>query len=281
MQNAKPNMHSLVKACENLGVSYKQMDEMGNFLVININNQDLYFNNVRVPLSTESVAMICTNKIYTYWLLENELPMPKTKSYLDPNSEDEAVRNAASFKKQKHIVEDILKNFQFPLIVKMNAGLQGRHVYKCDTKRKVAKAVKAIFKKRQANYDSSLLAQDFIEIEHEYRVILMEGEMLLNYEKVSLNKNRNLSPLHNDDGKAILIKDEEINNQIRNIVSQSPRLKDLEWIGLDIASDKNGNWWILELNTRPGFSYYIRDNGDEEIVKVYEKLLTRIKNGKN
>ena len=63
-------------------------------------------------------------------------------------------------------------------------------------------------------------------------------------------------------------------------MNRSPVLKSFEWIGLDIAKDKNNEWWILELNTRPGFSYFIRDNGDEKIVEMYEKLLNRIKNGK-
>jgi len=69
MQNSKPNMRSLVKACENLNIEYKKIDKLGNFLALNINNQELYFTNVRVPINNESVAMICLNKAYAYWLL--------------------------------------------------------------------------------------------------------------------------------------------------------------------------------------------------------------------
>ncbi len=273
-------MRSMVKACENLGIQYKKLDKIGNLLCLEINEQPFYFTNVRVPINNESVAAICLNKVYAYWLLEKELPMPKTKSYLDPDAKDDDVRKNAEFKTQKQIVSDILNNFEMPLIVKMNSGAQGKHVYKCDTKRKIAKAVKAIFKKKQKNYDSSVLAQHFIDIKHEYRVILLDGESILIYEKVSNKKTQNLSPLHNDDGRAEIVQDDEIKNQIIEIVNRSAELKKFGWIGLDIAKDANGDWWILELNTRPGFSYFIRDNGDEKIVEVYEKLLTRIRDEK-
>jgi glutathione synthase/RimK-type ligase-like ATP-grasp enzyme len=281
MENSKPNMRALVQASQNLNFTYRKIDPTGNFICINIDGKDFYFSISKVPINNESVAAICVNKAYTYWTLGEELPMPKTKAYLDPDSDDEVVSLNAEFKKQKLIVADILKNFQFPLIVKMNSGSKGKHVYKCDTKRKVAKAVKAVFNKKHKNYDSSILAQQFIEIKNEYRAILMDGELLLLYEKVAENKSTNLSPLHNEEGRAEIVHDENIRNQIIDIVNKSPTLKSFEWIGLDITKDSNGVWWVLELNTRPGFSYFIRDNGDTEIVKMYEKLLTRIKNGKN
>lgn len=273
-------MKALVKACENLGIEVSKVDEIGNLLQIKINDQMYYFSIARVPINDESVSFICSFKSYTYRLLKDELPMPKTRSYNDPNSEEEHTRINAQFKSQKAIVEDIVKNFDFPVMVKMSAGLQGKNVFKCDSKRKVAKAVKVIFNQKKRNYDSTVLAQKFIDIKNEYRVILLDGEIILLYEKVSEIKNINLSPLHNDDGKAVIILDEVIKKDIADIVDKSPILKSFPWIGLDIARDADGGWVVLELNVRPGFSYFIRDNGDEKVVEVYEKLLNRIKNGK-
>ena len=280
MENSRPNMRALVQASQNLNFDYKVLDQIGNLLSINIDGKNFYFTISKVPINNESVAAICVNKAYTYWVLSDELPMPKTKAYLDPDSDDEIVSQNAEFKKQKLILADILKSFEFPMIVKMNAGSKGKHVYKCSTKRKVAKAIKAVFNKKHKNYDSSILAQQFIEIKNEYRAILLDGEIVLLYEKVAENKSTNLSPLHNDEGRAEIVTDENIRNQIAQIIDKSPTLKSFEWIGLDIARDADGVWWVLELNTRPGFNYFIRDNGDSEIVKMYEKLLRRIQNGK-
>lgn len=280
MENSRPNMRALVQAAKNLNFEYKVLDQIGNLLSVTIDGNDFYFTISKVPINNESVAAICVNKAYTYWVLSEELPMPKTKAYLDPNSDDEIVSQNAEFKKQKLIVADVLKNFSFPFIIKMNSGSKGKHVYKCSTKWKVAKSIKAVFNKKHKNYDSSILAQQFIEIKNEYRAILLDGELLLLYEKVAENKDANLSPLHNDDGRAEIVSDENIRNQIVEVVNQSKTLKSFEWIGLDIARDAEGKWWVLELNTRPGFNYFIRDNGDSEIVKMYEKLLKRIQNGK-
>ena len=273
-------MRSLVKACENLNIPVSKIDNIGNFLQMKINNDFCYFTKVRVPINNESVAMICVNKAYAFWLLNEELPMPNTKAYFDPDAVEDDMRFQAEFKTAKKIAEDVLNNFELPVIIKMNSGSQGKHVYKCQTKGKIVKAVKAVFKKKQKDYDTSLLAQQFIQIKNEYRAILMDGEMLLLYEKVSKEKNRNLSPLHNDDGRAEIVTDENVISAIKSVVDNSPKLKNFEWIGLDIARDKNDEWFILELNTRPGFSYYIRDNGDNLIVKLYERLLTRIRDGK-
>lgn len=280
MENANLNMQSLAKACENLNLEYKKLDQLGNLVAVDINGQPSYFVISRIPFANESISGICLYKAYTYWVFKDDLPMPFTKSYLDPNAEDERISNNAEFKKQKLIVEDIVKSFEFPLIVKMNSGSKGKHVYKCKDKRSVAKAVKSIFKKNQANYDTSILAQKFIEIKNEYRAIAFEGEVILLYEKVFDAKNTSQSPLHNEEGKAVLIKDESIQNEIVKLIEKSPVMKQFDWLGLDIAMDSNGDWWVLELNTRPGFNYFIRDNGDEEIVKMYEKILLRIKDGK-
>lgn len=275
----KPYIFALKKACKNLDIACRFVDEYGNFLEVNIGGNYYYFIGTRTPFNSESVSSICLNKVYSYLLLKDELPMPKTIGYVDPNTTLD-LKKYLKFKNKKEIVKNIQSEFQFPVIVKMNSGAQGKHVYKCDSPRKIMKAVKAIFNKWHKNYDFSLLAQHFLEIENEYRVILLDGEIILLYEKVSKEKNRNLSPLHNDDGKAVLIDDQEIFQKINEIISKSPKLKQMPYIGLDIARDFDGNWWILELNTHPGFSYFIRDNGDEALVLMYEKVLNRLQYGK-
>lgn len=275
----KPYIFALIKACKKLNIEYRFVDEYSNFLEVNINNRWQYFIGTRTPFNNETLASICLNKFYTYLLLKDELPMPKTIGYLDPDTILD-LKKYLKFKSKKEIVKDIQNEFEFPMIVKMNSGAQGKHVYKCDSPRKIMKSLKAIFNKKHKNYDFSLLAQQFLNIENEYRVILLDGEIILLYEKVSKEKNRNLSPLHNEDGKAVLINDDSIYKKISEIVNNSPRLQQMPYIGLDIAKDFDNNWWVLELNTHPGFSYFIRDNGDGELVKMYEKVLNKLQNGK-
>ena len=279
MENIKPYILALIKACKKLGLECNLVDEYGNFIEVIIENNSHYFIGTRTPFNNESIASACLNKVYTYLLLKNELPMPKTIGYVDPDTNMD-LKKYIKFNSHQEIVQNIEKEFELPVIVKMNSGAQGKHVYKCDSSEKILNSIQSIFNKEQKNYDFSLLVQHFLQIKNEYRVILLDGEIILLYEKVSKDKNINLSPLHNDDGQAVLITDPDIYRSINEIVSKSPKMRAMPYIGLDIARDFDDNWWVLELNTHPGFSYFIRDNGDEEIVLMYEKVLNRLQYGK-
>jgi len=276
LENAKPHMQALAKACDALGISYVSADEYGDFLVVTIGGKEYFFTNTRTPFNNESVASVCLNKIYSYMLLKDELPMPHTKSYIDPHAV-EALQKYVTHATVDDIVADITKSFAFPVVLKMNAGSQGRHVYKVETSRKLTRSIKAIFNPRQQNYDFSVLVQPYIEIVHEYRVLVLDGDIVLLYEKVVTEKNDNLSPLHNGSGKAVRIDDSAIYEKIRSIIAGSPRLGQMRWLGLDIAEDASGEWWIIELNSHPGFSYFIRDNGTEPLVPIYATMLEKLK----
>ena len=118
-----------------------------------------------------------------------------------------------------------------------------------------------------------LLAQDYIDIKHEYRVIWYSGEVLLVYEKIATDKNKNLSPLHNDSGKALYVSDVDLIKRFQKHLNNSELENTFEFLGADVVLDQEDNLYVLELNTRPGFYYFIRDNGDEKIVEMYEKIL--------
>ncbi len=280
LEHAKPHMQALAKACDALGIAYVPADEYGDFLVVTIGVKEYFFTNTRTPFNNESVASVCLNKVYSYMLLKDELAMPKTKSYIDPLAA-ESLQKYVTHTSVREIVADIVSSFTFPVVLKMNAGSQGRHVYKADTARKLTSSIKAIFNQRQRNYDFSVLVQPYIEIVHEYRVLVLDGEIVLLYEKVVTEKNDNLSPLHNESGKAVIIEDATVYEKIRSIIADSPRLQAMRWLGLDIAQDATGDWWIIELNSHPGFSYFIRDNGIESLVPVYTAMLQKLQNESN
>jgi hypothetical protein len=47
----------------------------------------------------------------------------------------------------------------------------------------------------------------------------------------------------------------------------------LDYAGVDIALDKNGNYWLIEINSQPTFNIFIRDNGEAVIVEMFKKML--------
>lgn len=268
----KANTRCVAIACERLGVPCELIDEFGNLISVNIGDKRHFFGNTRTPLNSESISTICWHKNYAYNLLHDELPMPLTKSYIDPKAQDEK-KKYVTFETYDEIVKDIRQNFDLPVVVKMNAGAQGTNVFKCDSKRSIKSAVKCIFNQKKRHYDFGLLAQQYLEIEHEYRVILVQGRALLTYEKVAENKTINLSPLHNDNSFTKIIDDQALIDRIQAIVTASPTLSAMPWIGLDVAHTKDNELYVLELNAHPGFAMFVRDHGDEPLIKVYEEVV--------
>ncbi|MBP6257269.1 hypothetical protein KA405_06355 [Patescibacteria group bacterium] len=43
---------------------------------------------------------------------------------------------------------------------------------------------------------------------------------------------------------------------------------------MDLAYDKYGSYKLIELNAAPSLAKYVRDNGDEEVVHMYKKIIS-------
>lgn len=184
----RANTRCLAYACERMNVPYNIVDEFGNFIEIFVNGKRYYFISTRTPLNSESIAAICLNKVNTAKALHGDFPMPKTFGYYDPKGEGENA-NYVSFKTYDEIVDDIRQKFgKKTVVIKMNAGARGINVFKCDSKRAVRSAVKTIFNQKHRKYDFSLLAQEYIDIKNEYRVIIVNSKVHLVYEKITETK---------------------------------------------------------------------------------------------
>lgn len=167
----------------------------------------------------------------------------------------------------------------------MNRGSLGHNVFLCEFRDDSVSALKSIFDQHSQYYDYVALAQDYVNIKHEYRAIWYrpkadqpragKGEVLLVYEKIATDKNENLSPLHNNSGKAVHITDEEIIKKVSGHIAKANLESTFEFLGIDVVIDDKDVMYVLELNTRPGFTYFIRDNGDEKLVEMYEKILIK------
>ncbi len=206
------------------------------------------------------------------------------------------------------MVEEIAAMHKFPLIVKANSLSRGINVYKCENKQEVAEAVNNIFNKESKNYDHVLISQDYLEIKEEYRVVVYDQKIMFAYQKDNTSgvggenilggENRpgganesggekimsgetkvakfvgNLSPLHWENAIARIVKDENLLADLQKFISPIYEKLSLKYAGLDIARDKNGDFQLIEINTQPGFSYFINDNGEEELIKMFEKILS-------
>lgn len=231
-------------------------------------------NNI-LGINSESDVKLCADKAYTHDILSDVVRMPKTKKYLDPEGPYSAY---AQFSSLEAIYDNISSEFELPCVVKKNSGSLGSHVFWCEDAEAVRTAGASIFNKQSRGYDHVLLAQEGIAIKEEWRVVVLHGRIQFMYQKdtVGATFSGNLSPLHWEDSKAVLVSDALLSSEIQAFLDPIFAVWQLPYGGFDVVRDKNGMLWLLEINSHPAFSIFLRDNDAEPLKKVYRKVLREL-----
>ena len=268
------NISALLHACKNLGVAYELYHSGKNLVSIVLDKKRYIFSNWATPLNSQSVMQLCQDKDYFYTYYKDVVKMPLTSSFFNPYSNEKYHR----YLEQKTIYEIIQKverEHSYPLIVKKNRGSWGTNVFKVESRRELERGLLDIFNSNSASFDYIALVQEFIEIEQEYRAIFLYGELVFIYAKVveGAEFKDNLSPLHWEGAKAQFVKDKEEFLRVENFMQPLFQKSIIPFCGVDIAKDSSGEYWLIEANSSPGFDYIIKHEGEDEVVKLYEKII--------
>lgn len=277
-RHSYPNTRCVRKACDALGILYRTHDAYGNFVAVG-SDPVRYFVNASTPFNNDAVDKICKDKEFAWRLLKDAARMPRTKGYFDPFPEDPQYASYVTESSYEAIADSIVGEFPLPVIVKMNSGMKGRNVFLCEDRAQVLAAVETIFNHELPSSDYVALAQEYVRAKKEYRAIVFRGEVVLLYEKDITNATfaDNLSPLHYEHAQAVLTTDPDTVARMQAAVAGIFPVLDLGFGGIDLIEDEAGELHIIELNTHPGFSYFVRDNGDEPLVAMYERILGALK----
>ncbi|MEH2061320.1 MAG: YheC/YheD family protein [Nostoc sp.] len=268
------NISLLLKACENLNITYEIIHPAENLVKIKLNNKQHYFCNYSTPLINQSVSHLIKDKEYTYHVLNQKIKLPRTLGFLSPFCDIE-YKVYLKFPTIQDIVLEIKENFETPVIVKRNSGARGHNVFLCQNIDEIETALKEIFNINFKKYDYVALAQELIHIKSEYRAVFLNKELVLLYEKdISDAKFAgNLSPLHWDGAKAKYINDPQIFSEIANFAKPVFEELDLDYGGLDIVLDRDNQYWLIEINSHPNYTIFTRDNGEGPVLRIFEKML--------
>jgi glutathione synthase/RimK-type ligase-like ATP-grasp enzyme len=267
------NISLLLQACDNLNISYEIIYPTENLVRIKLNNKHHYFCNYSTPLINQAVSKIIKDKEYTYHILKKKVKLPRTIGFLSPFC-DVQYKIYLKFPTIEDIILEIKENFEIPVIVKRNSGSSGHNVFLCQNQDEIENSLKEIFN-INGRYDYIALAQEFIAIKSEYRAVFLNKELVLLYEKDVSNATfiGNLSPLHWDGAKAKYINNPEILSEITNFAKPIFEELDLNYAGLDIVLDQDNKYWLIEINSNPNYTIFTRDNGNEHVLKVFEKII--------
>lgn len=273
-QESYANTRCLRKACDALGIPYVIHDAYGNFVAVG-GNPVQYFVNASTPFNNSAVDKICKDKEFSWKLLKDAVRTPRTKGYFDPYPQDPQYAGYVVEQSYEAIADSIVQEFSLPVIVKMNSGLKGKNVYLCNDARAVLAAVTTIFNHELPSSDYVALAQEYIAPKREYRAVVFRGQLVLLYEKdvSGATFSGNLSPLHYDNARAALIDDAVVAGRVEEAIAGIFPVLNLEFGGIDLIEDQEGTLHVIELNTHPGFTYFVRDNGDEPLVAMYARIL--------
>ena len=273
------NISALLQACDELSLPYDVLHASGNFVRVTLSSKPRYFVNWSTPFNDQGITRICLDKEFSYALLRDVIAMPKTLGFLSP-SVQEAYKSYVHFDSIANIQDEISREFSLPIVVKRNRGSHGSKVFRCSSHEEVGGALGSIFDENDREYDYVALAQECIAIEKEFRVVVYDGRIQLAYEK-SLEGaafTGNLSPLHHENAKALAMTDQEVLAEIQTFIDPLFSVFPLQYGGLDIVRDRAGKWRLLECNSSPSFTRFIRDNGPAEVVKMFRRILGSIQN---
>lgn len=271
------NIKLWIAACKELNINYEILHPSQNLMRIKLDKY-YYFVNYCPPFNSQAVAHIFKDKAYTYQLLHHQIKTPQTVSFLSPFCE-EKYKEYLQFQNIEEITHQIINKFQLPVIVKRNQGSTGNNVFVCHSQDEVKSSLETIFDFNHKNYDYIALAQEYVEIKNEYRAVIFNNKLILLYEKDKSNAKfaGNLSPLHWEGSEAKYINNATLIKAIEDFIQPIFQEIEVKYAGLDIAIDKNGEFWLIEINSHPNYEIFVRDNGEEIIINIFKDILNNLR----
>ncbi|MEG4047964.1 YheC/YheD family protein [Microcoleus sp. Pol17_C1] len=268
------NIEILLAACEELNIPYEILHPSQNLIRLKQGGEEYYFVNYMTPFNSASLAEIFKDKEYTYQLLNGKINTPRTLGFVSRHCE-EKYKKYLSFPDIESIVLEVNKKFTFPVILKRNRGAGGNNVFLCESREQIKAALEIIFNVNSKDYDYVALAQEYIEIAHEYRAVFCKEKLVLLYEKDKSQAKfaGNLSPLHWEGAKAEHIINPNLMSEIEDFVKPVFAEIAINYAGLDIALDKNGAYWLIEINSSPNYDIFVRDNARQIVVTMFKDIL--------
>lgn len=221
-----------------------------------------------------TVALYLSEKIGTKIVNQKAID-PEYNFYLTPaidylkqvNSDLSFPRSAIIFSHKS--VESVINNFEFPLILKVSGGRQGKGVFKLENKEDLIQKSKEL-----EEITPSQVIREFIPNDGDIRIFTV-GYKAIGAMKRTPTKEGEFRSNISQGGKGEKY-DLAKNPQIQEIAQKASEVLKTEIAGVDIIINKEtGKPYILEINPGPqftGLEKFTGVNAALEIIKYFESL---------
>ena len=265
------NTRCAIAACQQLGLTWESIDPEGNFIRVRFGSRWQYFELGRSPFNAEAVACICKDKTRSYQLLQTRVRLPEMRSFLDPCG-DKLYRKYLTHDSLPAILAEAESAFSYPYVIKPNKGSLGINVFLCQDRSEAEHALSVIYNKNTLNYDYISIAQKFIASAFEYRLICGFNRPLMVYRRGDGAEFNARYWEHGAGGRAQLETSGELISELYEFIRPVFAELELGLVGFDIIRAKDGDLYLIELNSAPRFDHVIADNGMDCVVDLYCNL---------
>lgn len=261
-------------ACQRLGVKYTAASEDGNVLRLTRNGRPVYFLRNKHPFNDYVGARLAEDKAYQYELfLQAGLRVPYTLKVFNPLA-DPRFDRYKTHSSVDAIVEDVERQFTYPVVVKRKRGSMGQGVY-LETSRSGLKQRLQALCENSGYLDNVFLIQAVVS-GPEYRIVASQRDLLLAYEKRNDpgRESEDLNPLHRAGGRAVRVVDPGLHSSMEEVVKGVAQVVDLGFYAIDLILAEDG-FSVLEINPNPICHFYNSHNGRSDFVRIYEWLIRK------
>ncbi len=193
-----------------------------------------------------------TPAIDYYLQVKNKLPFPRSAIIFSTKS-----------------IDSVIKDFNFPLILKTSGGRQGKGVFKIEDKDALKNKSDELFK-----VSPSLVIREFIPNDGDIRIFTVGYKTIAAMKRIPTQKGEFRSNISQGGrGENFNLDDYP---KIRDIAEKASKIMETEIAGVDIIIDKKTRMpYILEINPGPqftGLEKYTKVNAAKKIIEYFEEV---------
>lgn len=263
---------ALSQACRELKLDFSFIDIEKNVMRVAMPWGFEYFQIGRTPFNSEVIWGLLRDKKHSYDLFKHDVRMPETLAFLDPAVPEE-YRKYNQHNSIQSMLDTIKDVFNFPVVVKPNAGALGAEVSLCENEAQATAALTRIFNHQSRNYDYVALVQECIPNQAEYRLICSFKTPVLLYQR-GQQTGFNAQYWHQGE-HAIHVQDPALIKRLFQFVKPVYQHLDIGFVGFDIVRSPDDSLCLIELNSSPKFNNFIKHNNSAPVVDVYKHALTQ------